>query len=401
MPNKKHHYLAPKRIIFFLTAILFAVNVFGQCEVFYFQEKTEFESHLKKALVAYSGGVDTLAVVVHIVSEDSLGSNSNLTAIEVLNQIHATNLDLLRLNSDAHKTPTEYRQIAASLDFVLGLATLNPSGEVMQEAGINRIHPKDFGLTSPPYSQSYLRNTVMPKTGWDRDKYINIWVCDLNSLLGFSSFPMLGLPDLPGGIRPEQDGIVIDFQNFGTSHPKLKPAYRLGRTLTHELGHYFGLYHTFEGCEDDDYCDDTPQAPKANYFCDPKLMACDGSKSMFENFLDYSNDECMNLFTQNQRNRVRIVLDNSPRRKTLKNRTMPVVTGLEAQKNILRLKSNPVYDKLEFSEPLENRQVQIFDLQGKTRLTQVVQGASLEISFLPSGIYVVRIEEFIFRFMKI
>jgi hypothetical protein len=374
--------------------------VVGQCEVFYFQDRDDFEEKLKSALVPFSSRIDTLAVVVHILSQDSLGKGSNLLAREVLMQIQATNQDILRLNADASKTPREYLSVAASLGFVLGLATQDPQGQILEEPGINRISPQDLGFNDPPYSTSYMRGTVFPKTGWDRDRYINIWVCDLNNLLGFSSFPTLALPDLPRGVSAQQDGIVIDFQNFGLFHSQLKPAYRLGRTLTHELGHYFGLYHTFETCEGDDFCKDTPQSPSANYHCDPKLLACDGSKSMFENFMDYANDPCMNLFTTDQSNRVKAVLANSPRRKSLTNRTMPVVTSLEPKPFANGLKRNPVHNKIEFQQELENQLVLVVDMSGKIWYQAHFSGSDLDVSFLPTGIYVVRVEGKAFRFLK-
>src|SRR5690606_28012599 len=101
----------------------------------------------------------------------------------------------------------------------------------------------------------------------------------------------------------------------------LDPAFNKGRTTTHEVGHFFGLNHIWgddDGCARSDYVDDTPNQGPRSVGCPthPKTDAC-GEVVMFQNFLDYSDDDCMNLFTQGQVERMTIVIENSPRRSTL------------------------------------------------------------------------------------
>ncbi len=368
------------RVWVWFTTILYCLpaTVSAQCNVYYWQERDVFEqglSQLASYLPSSRYGFDTLPVVVHIISSDSLGVGSNLSARDVLAQIHATNLDFTRSNADTIATPSIFKPLAAKLDIVLGLATLSPDGQKLAEPGIHRINPEQHGLPSPPYSQSDMLNTIMPLFAWDTERYINIWVCDISSLLGFSSFPTIALGDLPSGANPNQDGVVVDYQNFGLYHSKLKPAYGLGRTLTHELGHFFGLYHTFGSCETDgDYCSDTPHSGTANYGCNLQAKDCLNETAMIQNFMDYSDDRCMNLFTVCQRTRVQTVLRNSPRRYTLLQNKIPVVTAalpteIDPARPVLQ---NPFLNQLIFSGCQGSYEFFIHDIQGRAIAQQML-----------------------------
>jgi PKD repeat protein len=106
-------------------------------------------------------------------------------------------------------------------------------------------------------------------------------------------------------------------------------TYNAGRTATHEVGHYLGLRHIWGdgGCSVDDYCGDTPNSDAANYGCPTTHVSC-GSLNMVQNYMDYTDDNCMNIFTADQRTRMRTVMENSPRRSNL--RTSPVCQPLNS-----------------------------------------------------------------------
>ena len=159
---------------------------------------------------------------------------------------------------------------------------------------------------------------------WPPEDYLNIWVTNLaNNFLGYAQYP---ITSLPGSVPPfdrETDGVVIHYLAFGSrtyGSFNLFNSYDRGRTTTHEIGHYLGLRHIWGdvvGCDGTDYCDDTPQAEDSYSSCsniDPE--SC-GSEDMYQNYLDYSYDRCMNIFTSDQMDRMRIVLENSPRRFSL------------------------------------------------------------------------------------
>ena len=146
---------------------------------------------------------------------------------------------------------------------------------------------------------------------WDRDNYLNIWVCALEgSLLGFANFPGTGTADI--------DGVVVDYDDFGTIGTVSTPTH-LGRTTTHEIGHWLDLYHVFQdGCSGlGDEVNDTPFQEDPNYGCPSGSIpvSCNNGGfggDMYTNFMDYVDDDCMNMFTYLQNRRMRDAL-NGPR----------------------------------------------------------------------------------------
>ncbi|MBX2928194.1 MAG: HYR domain-containing protein [Saprospiraceae bacterium] len=148
-----------------------------------------------------------------------------------------------------------------------------------------------------------------------------------NGLLGYAQFPnMSGIGGLPDDNGPAStDGVVVLYTSVGSStvpFPGASP-YDEGRTLTHELGHFFGLLHTFQGgCGvNNDYCDDTPRVASPTFGCPAGRTSCSGSVAMIENYMDYSDDACMNIFTLDQKARIQAVMANSPRRMELTSST--------------------------------------------------------------------------------
>jgi hypothetical protein len=137
---------------------------------------------------------------------------------------------------------------------------------------------------------------------WNRDKYLNIWVCNLSSgLLGYAQFP---------GGPANTDGVVIDFQAFGTNGTAQAP-FNLGRTATHEVGHWLNCYHIWgddgTACTGTDQVSDTPNQADENYGCPVfPVISCNNGPNgdMFMNYMDYTDDGCMNVFTTGQKNRM-------------------------------------------------------------------------------------------------
>ena len=152
-------------------------------------------------------------------------------------------------------------------------------------------------------------------TIWDPSRYMNMWTVTLsdNTLLGYAQYP---------GGPAETDGVVMGYQYFGSNDAvgvnlNSSAPYDLGRTTTHEVGHFLGLYHTFEGgCADGDFCADTPATAQENYNCPTGQDSCpvgtgDGILDMIENYMDYTDDACMNIFTNDQSARMDGVLSGS------------------------------------------------------------------------------------------
>ncbi|RYZ58322.1 MAG: T9SS type A sorting domain-containing protein, partial [Chitinophagaceae bacterium] len=235
--------------------------------------------------------------------------------------------------------------VAANTNIRFALAKTDPDGAVLAQPGIDRIQYSTKGFTVPPYSvgmggtPNYLNNTIKPATIWDPEKYINIWVLPLDGgVLGIATFPTSsGLDGLSLGENASNAGVAVTPETIGSLFaPNGCGNYGKGRTLTHELGHFFGLRHIWGDAScGTDYCEDTPthQDENSGVPTHPKANACGTADEMFENFMDYSDDVVTNTFTANQVARMQTVLTASPRRSALK--TSPVATVPLAASNRL------------------------------------------------------------------
>ena len=263
-----------------------------------------------------------IPVVVHVVHNgEAVGTGPNISEAQVISQIEVLNEDFRRkagtngFNTDGVDTEIEFY-----------LATSDPEGNELDEPGIDRV---DGGLPIWPTGLASIIDTrLKPETIWDPNQYFNIWTVNFGgfvgrNLLGYAQFPsssgLLGLEEDEG--LAETDGVVIGYKYFGSSEKgdfsDLSDTYNLGRTCTHEVGHWLGLRHIWgDGdCAVDDFCDDTPRAEAPNYSCSANVSC--GSPDMIENYMDYTEDACVNTFTADQKDRMLQVLMNSPRRNTL------------------------------------------------------------------------------------
>ena len=272
--------------------------------------------------------VFNVPVIVHIVHDgESLGTESNISLDQVLSQLEVLNEDFNRLNADTVNTPTEFIDVAGSMNINFLPALVDEAGEMLAEPGIHRIDRNSMEFDAPPYNYDYFSSVIQPATFWNPDDYFNIWVCDLNGgLLGAAQFPEAPFDDLPPNSPPETetDGIIVSYDVFGRTS-ELSPPYEKGRTATHETGHWLGLYHLWgpeesgDNCTEDDYVDDTPNQDDPNNFCpDVQGPTCIGVvREMWENYMDYTWDACVNIFSAGQTERMTIVLENAPRRANL------------------------------------------------------------------------------------
>ena len=257
----------------------------------------------------------TIPVVVHVIHKgESIGNGTNIPVGQILSQIEVLNEDYRRNNADGADTPAEFLPAAADALINFQLAVRDPEG--LPTDGIVRVQG-----ARPTYSLSG-GQLLSDISYWPSEDYLNIWVTDLSSgLLGFAQFPVSNLEgmDVDRVSNPLTDGVVIDYEYFGKGFNA--DDFSQGRTVTHEVGHYLGLRHIWGdgGCSVDDFCTDTPVQERSTSGCPDSPTESCGSIDMSQNFMDYTDDICMNLFTHDQRERMHIILANSPRRASLKN----------------------------------------------------------------------------------
>ena len=261
--------------------------------------------------------VVTIPIVVHIVHNgEAVGEGGNISEAQVISQIEVLNEDFRRLNDDASETLPEFQPVADDMEIEFVLAKQTPDG--LPTNGIVRVQGSQtsFGLNDAA--------KLSALSYWPAEDYLNIWVARLSpNLLGFAQFPVSsleGLEDAPNNRLT--DGLVLRYQSFGSntkgSFPTLIAPFDRGRTTTHEMGHFFGLRHIWGdgNCSVDDFCDDTPLSSSEHEGCNLSRESC-GQLSMVQNYMDYTDDACMNLFTTDQKERMRVVVENSPRRLSL------------------------------------------------------------------------------------
>lgn len=269
--------------------------------------------------------VKRIPVVVHIIHNgEAIGNQSNISYEQVRSQIEV-------LNEDFRKKPAtngfNNHPDGVDCEIEFYLAATDPDGQPLSEPGVHRF---DGGRPSWPKGAilNPIDQIIKPITIWPPNEYFNIWTVNFGGfagrdLLGYAQFPSnSGLPGLHSDEgEAETDGIVIGYKYFGSSEkgnfPNLIPPFDLGRTTTHKVGHWLGLRHIWgDGdCLVDDFCGDTPLAAAPNFSCMANISCA--ATDMIENYMDYTDDGCMNIFTQEQKERMHQVLEQSPRRKEL------------------------------------------------------------------------------------
>lgn len=266
--------------------------------------------------------VRTIPVVVHVLHNgEDVGTGPNITDAQIESQITVLNQDFRRaFGSPGYNT----NAVGADVEIEFCLAQQTPSG--CPTNGIDRIDMGQNGILEASESDAYAQmNALKPSTNWDPSQYLNIWIVSFRGDSG-----ILGYAQFPGG-SANTDGVVINYKYFGSidyddGSFNLNTPYNRGRTTTHEVGHFLGLYHTFQGgCSGEnstsgDFCADTPAVSGANYDCPTGTDSCPtpvGKPDMIENYMEYTDDACMNIFTLDQKNRIDATLTNSINRKEL------------------------------------------------------------------------------------
>ena len=250
-----------------------------------------------------------IPVVVHVVYRTAVPATS-ITIAQAASQVQVLNDDFAKLNADASKvTQPTFSTVASGANIRFCLAQRDPNGNPTTGVDYKLTTTATFGTNDAVKSAA---------TGgadpWDVTKYINIWVCDLGtSLLGYGEFPT--------GSLSNTYGLVLHYKYTGSGGSAIAP-YNLGRTGTHEFGHCFNLLHIWgddgTACTGSDQCADTPNQAGEHYGCfaqgSIQTDACTTTSPgvMWMNYMDYTDDACMYMFTANQVARMEAVVSTAP-----------------------------------------------------------------------------------------
>jgi hypothetical protein len=239
----------------------------------------------------------TIPVVVHVVYRTAA---DNIPVAQITSQIDALNRDYSASNADKVNTPAVWAGLIQDTQIRFALATKDPKGK--PTTGITRTKTKAVSFST----HDKMKHASMGGAdAWPASKYLNLWVCKLGGgLLGYAQFP---------GGDPATDGVVILNTAFGTTGTATAP-FNLGRTATHEVGHWLNLNHIWgdtSDCSGSDHVPDTPNAQFPNFGVPsfPHVTCSNGPNGdMFMNYMDYVDDKAMVMFSHGQVARMQAAL---------------------------------------------------------------------------------------------
>lgn len=322
------------------------------------QSWLSFASKLSSTTVEFP--VVTIPVVVHVVYNKK---DQNILDSRIHSQLEVLNADYRKRNLDKNKVPDVWKEIAGDSRIEFMLASRDPEGNptngiTRTKTAIKRfIHGTDEN--DKPLPEKIKSTSQGGKDPWDTTRYLNLWVCNLIEMESGQNSPgqLLGYAQFPSG-PPETDGVVIFYEAFGMN--KKIPSFGLGRTCTHEVGHWLGLRHIWGddydpsnpnsplGCSRSDNITDTPnqrgpnngkpQFPTNEQSC-PNTGA---NGTMFMNYMDYSDDDSLYMFTIGQVAKMRSTLKGS--RSTITASNVLISHKEEAHLETLRTLPSKVYD---------------------------------------------------------
>ena len=246
------------------------------------------------------GSIITIPVVIHVLYRNS---TENISVSQIQSQLDVLNEDFRRTNPDADNTWSQ----AADAQIEFCLVTVDPNGNTTTGITRKQVTRQDWGT-----SDDMKRTSTGGVNPWDTTQYLNMWIVPQMISQGGT---ILGYAQFPGG-SAATDGVVMAYNYFGRVGNVTAP-FDGGRTTTHEVGHYLNLRHIWgdSNCGND-FVSDTPTHQTSNGGCPTGQVSC-SSTDMVQNYMDYTNDSCMNLFTQGQKSRMRAVLDAGGARRAL------------------------------------------------------------------------------------
>ena len=243
----------------------------------------------------------SIPVVFHVVYRTD---EQNISDYQIYDQLAIINRSFNRSNHNLHWVDDEFRHLIADIEIEFCLARTDPDGDPTQ--GINRIKTEVDEIGRERFNGNKLAVFFSEQGGadlWDPNQYLNIWICEIGgNVVGSATYPNL----VP---YPEAEGVLMDYRFIGSVGTAIgSRPYDGGKTLVHEIGHYFNLFHPWGpgpgGCDTDDEVEDTPMQEGPYFSCNPTSRFSCGSEDIVTNFMDYTEDECLAMFTIGQKERM-------------------------------------------------------------------------------------------------
>lgn len=342
-----------------------------------------------------SRNTETICMVIHIIQR---ASEVQISDARVQSQIDRINRDFQGLDDNLSLIPEVFHEDIAFPNFKFVLADEDPNG--LPSSGIVRKEttiPNIGSRFSIDGKKAIKFNSLGGSNAWHPESCINVWVGATNDVFGeTSSLELAGT---------EEDGIIIATDAFGIV-PTPREEFlgtALGRTLTHELGHYFGLAHLWgseQGCNtDDDGIEDTPEQEGPYLRCPLFPQVSCNSSDMFNNYMDFTNDECLLFFTNGQVQRMRDVL-------------LDVRSSVRVSSNELSIEEDPIFEVRQSDTTLEivhdnqassAATVSIFNTSGQLMLKEQLNSINvhtIDTNSLPRAVYILSILDVNSRFTQ-
>ncbi len=333
--------------------------------------------------------VITIPVVFHIVWRTP---EENISDAQIQSQLDVLNTDFRAMNLEIAEVPAIFRSAIADAEIEFCLAQTDPDGNATTGITRTQTNVEQIGTKFTDGKRAICYTDLGGQDAWNTEHYLNIWI-------GKSAPTFIGEASYPGMDVPAEDGIRMDFAHIGTLGT-VSPPYDLGRTLTHEVGHYLNVQHPWgtgldnPDCSKDDEVGDTPrQSTTFRNECPLHPQVFCGTASMFMNFMNYTDDACMAMFTKGQKARMLATL-NGPRAGLLASTACqpPVNSSIDVIANKISRMQNPVNEqiRLKFEENITNFQIRLLNMQGQLLFTDHWQNSDFytkDVRNLPNGFY--------------
>ncbi len=368
--------------------------------------KQQLETQTQQWIAAHQGlklsdTIIRIPVVVHVVYN---AAAENVSDAQILSQIDVLNADFTLQNSDSLPLGHAFWTNSANCQIEFCLASIDENGDAT--TGITRTNTSNTNFTG---NGDVKFSSSNGKDNWDPAQFMNMWVCNLDGdpgTLGYATFPS----DLAAW--PNDDGIVIDYRAFGTTGTAGTGGFtfnNLGRTATHEVGHWLNLSHIWgDATCGDDLVADTPPQEQDNSFCPTfphnanNTCGSDTNGEMYMNYMDYVDDNCMSMFTFGQKNRMRAVLEGTRTALSTSIGSCAAITGITHKPHAysVQLYPNPTNGK--FNLQLGSRHaaaginIVVRNVLGavvysNSHISQGQQNMEIDLSNAEAGVYFVSV----------